>query len=593
MNEVKNRNEVDPQHKWRLEDIIQNEKIFEDLYNFCKQKISEIQKYKGTLNKDTAIECLKADEELSYAIERLYVYSHMKSDENTADNKRIELSEKARMLAVEASSATSFVTPELAKFKTSDLNAMATSDIYRDFDFYLKNILRNKKHLLSDKEENLLSRMSMFGSVYKNVFSVFDNADITFDDVEVDGEKVKLSHGVYSVLLQNPSQGVRKAAFESLYKQYKAFTNTLAANYSGNVNKNVFYSSARKFSSCLEQALFSEAVKPKVYDNLIDSVNEYTPVLHRYVALRKKVLGIEENHMYDMYVPIVKDVEKNYDYEQAYSTVQQALSPLGEEYADILAQAKTNGWIDVEETQNKRSGAYSWGVYGTHPYVLLNHQGTMHDMFTIAHEMGHAIHSYYSNATQPYSKAGYEIFVAEIASTVNEVLLIKHLLKSARGEMRKYLLSYYLDMFRTTLFRQTMFAQFERFSHESVEKGQPLTSENMSDFYYELNKKYYGDGVIHDDYIRYEWSRIPHFYNAFYVYKYATGLTCAVNIAKGILSGKAGFVDSYKEFLKAGGSDYPLNILKKVGIDLSGKKAYDIAMKEFSNTLDSLERMCK
>ncbi len=593
MNEVKKRYEVPAEYKWRLEDIIPSENEFERLLDFCKQKISEISKYKGTLNKGTAIDCLRADEELSHAIEKLYVYAHMKSDENTADNKRIELSEKARMLAVEASSATSFVTPELAKLKTADLNAMAASDIYRDFDFYLKNILRNKKHLLSDKEENLLSRIAMFGGGYKNVFSVFDNADITFDDVEVDGENVKLSHGLYSVLLQNSNQGIRKAAFDSLYKQYKAFTNTLAANYSGNVNKNVFYSRARKFSSCLEQALFSEAVTPKVYDNLIASVNEYTPVLHRYVALRKAVLGLEENHMYDMYVPIVKDVEKSYDYEQAYANVLQALSPLGDEYAAILAQAKSNGWIDVEETENKRSGAYSWGVYGTHPYVLLNHQGTMHDMFTIAHEMGHAIHSYYSNEAQPYSKAGYEIFVAEIASTVNEVLLIKHLLKTARGNMRKYLLSYYLDMFRTTLFRQTMFAQFERFSHENVEKGQPLTSENMSEYYYELNKKYYGEGVIHDDFIRYEWSRIPHFYNAFYVYKYATGLTCAVNIAKGILSGKPGFVDSYKQFLKAGGSDYPLNILKKVGIDLRGKKAYDIAMKEFSKTLDALERMCK
>ncbi len=593
MNETKKRSNVRPEYIWRLEDIISDAGEFDKLFDFCKQKISKIPKFKGTLNKHTAIECLKADEQLSYGIEKLYVYSHMKCDENTADNKRIELSEKVRMLAVEASAATSFITPELAKLKTSELKEMMSSEAYKDYDFYLKNILRNKKHLLSDKEENLLSKIAMFGGGYKNIFQVFDNADLTFEDVEVDGKPVKMSHGVYSLLLQNPNQGVRKAAFDSLYKQYKAFTNTLAANYSGNVNKNVFYSRVRKFSSCLEQALFSEAVNPKVYENLISCVNEYTPVLHRYVALRKRVLGLEENHMYDMYVPIVKDIEKTYDYEQAYKIVLQALLPLGEKYAELLENAKTQGWIDVEETENKRSGAYSWGVYGVHPYVLLNHKGTTHDMFTIAHEMGHAIHSYFSNSSQPYAKAGYEIFVAEIASTVNEVLLIKHLLKTARGNTRKYLLSYFLDMFRTTLFRQTMFAQFEKFAHESVEKGQPLTSDNMSEYYYELNKKYYGDGVIHDDYIRYEWSRIPHFYNAFYVYKYATGLTCAINIAKGILSGKEGFVDKYMDFLKAGGSDYPLNILKKVGIDLSSKKAYDIAMREFSKTLEALERMCK
>lgn len=590
MKQLKTRSEVSPERKWNLQRIIPDKETFENIYNKCLELIEEVKKYKGGLNADNAIDCLRTEEELSRNVEKLYVYSHMKSDENTADNTYIELSEKCRMLAVNASSASSFINPELAKFPVSVLRKMQSDKRYSDYDIYLNDIIRNKKHLLSVKEESLLSNIPSFSSGYKTVFQLFNNADIKFDKVIADGEEINLTHGTYSLLLQNRNQEVRKQAFENMYKPYKAFTNTLAANYGGCVSKNVFFSRARKFPSCLKQALFSENIKPKVYDNLINCVTEYTPVLHEYVKFRKKALKLEENHMYDMYVPIVGEIDEKYDYDKAYDIVVQALYPLGEGYVGILKKAKTENWIDVEETQNKRSGAYSWGVYGVHPYVLLNHNGTLSDVFTIAHEMGHAVHSYYSNTSQPYSKAGYEIFVAEIASTVNEVLLIKHLLKTARGNKRKYLLSYYLDMFRTTLFRQTMFAEFEKFAHDAVENGQPLSSTRLSDYYYELNKKYYGDGVIHDDYIRYEWSRIPHFYNSFYVYKYATGLTCAVNIARKILK-KNDYYKTYIEFLKSGGSDYPLNLLKKAGVDLTGKKAYDIAMKEFSRTLEALKRM--
>lgn len=591
MKELQCRDKVCADRKWRLEDIITNEEVFEEIFKCCNAKIKDIKRFKGIINKENAYICLKEQDEVSLMIEKLYVYAHMKGDENTANNAFIELAERTRMLAVDASAESSFINPEFARFRTKVLKEMLEDERYYDYDMFLKQIIRNKKHLLSEKEELMLSNIGQFSSGYKNIFQVFDNSDLKFDDVEVDGKRTKLSHGVYSVLLQNPNQQVRKEAFEAVYKQYKMYTNTLAANYSGNVNKNVFYARTRNFSSSLNQALFGEAIAPKVYDNLIASVAEYTPILHKYVFLRRKLLGNNENHMYDMYVPIVKNINKTYDYDDAYTKVEEALKGLGEDYINVLKCAKGEGWIDIEETQNKRSGAYSWGVYGVHPYVLLNHQGTTHDMFTIAHEMGHAMHSYYSNSSQPYAKSGYEIFVAEIASTVNEVLLIKHLLKTAKGDMRKYLLAYYLDMFRTTLFRQTMFAEFERFAHESVEKGEPLSSDKLSEYYYELNKKYYGEGVIHDDFIRYEWSRIPHFYNAFYVYKYATGLTCAVNIAKNILSKKTGFVEKYIDFLKSGGSDYPLNILKKVDIDLTIKKAYNVAMNEFAKTLEQLERM--
>lgn len=593
MEKIKNREEVGQHLKWRLEDIIDNKEVFENLFTICKNKTNNILKYKGKLNKDTAIECLKEEEELSKILEKLYVYAHMKSDENTADNYYIELSEKVKMLSVEIASANSFINPEIAKFSTKTLKEMLSDERYSDYDMYIKDIIRNKKHLLSEKEESLLTNISSFSSGFKTVFQIFNNADMSFEDVEIEGEKHTLSHGTYSMFLQNQNQEVRKNAFENMYKQFEAYSNTLAANYHGNVSKNVFYSRIRKFNSALENSLHAEAVVPKVYENLIAGVAEYTPIMHKYISFRKKVLNLKENHMYDLHVPIVKEVSKVYGYDEAYDMMLSALSVLGEDYINTVKKAKNEGWIDVEETKNKRSGAYSWGVHGVHPYVLLNHHGTMHDVFTIAHEMGHAMHSYYSDNAQPYAKAGYEIFVAEIASTVNEVLLIKYMLKTARGNMRKYLLSYYLDMFRTTLFRQTMFAEFEKFAHESVEKGEPLSSNKLSEYYYELNKKYYGEGVIHDDFIKYEWSRIPHFYNAFYVYKYATGLTCAVNIAKKLLKKQPGAKESYIEFLKSGGSDYSLNILKKTGIDLRGKKAYDIAMKEFAGTLEALERMYK
>lgn len=592
MEKQKKREDIPQNLKWRLEDIIENTEEFEEIFKKCRAKTKNLEKYKNNLTSHTVIDCLKLEEEISRDLEKIYVFAHMKSDENTADNYYIEQAERVKMLAVEISAVGSFISPEIAKFPITILEAMISDEKYSDYNMYLKNIIRNKEHLLSTKEESILSNISFFSTGFKTIFQLFNNADIKFDDVEVETQNLPLTHGTYTLLLQNKNQTVRKKAFENMYKPYRDNTNTLAANYNGNVSKNVFYSRVRKFNSSLDAALHGEAIKPQVYENLINSVEKHTPTLHKYIALRKKILNLEENHMYDIYVPIVQEVDKSYSYNQAYEIVYESLKVLGDEYAATLLDAKLSRWIDVEETKNKRSGAYSWGVYGVHPYVLLNHNGTLNSVFTIAHEMGHAMHSHYANSNQPYSKAGYSIFVAEIASTVNEVLLVKYLLQTAEGDMRKYLLSYYLDMFRTTLFRQTMFAEFEKFAHNSVENGVPLSSNRLSDFYYKLNKKYYGESVIHDEMIRYEWSRIPHFYNAFYVYKYATGLTCSVNIANKILEGK-NYQDKYLEFLKAGGSDYPLEILKKADIDLMSQKAYDIAMKDFTDTLDWLERMCK
>ncbi len=587
MSEALKRINVPIDRTWNLSDILsedQIDKMIEDIQNECANLVQ----FKNKLSVKTAAECLFTMSRAGLIIEKLFVYCNMKWDEDKSSTHYGELCSKVDMLLTEYSSATSFIAPAFSSMKKSDLIAMREDPTFEYYTMFLDEIIRKKKHLLSEKEEQLLAQTSSFSDEFKTIFSLFDNVNVPFGEVEIDGNNVKLSHGLYSLLMQNEDRAVRKNAYESMYHGYKSMIDTIAEVYIGSVKSDCFYAKVRKYPSSLIQALYQDNVPQKVYDNLIYAVRKYTPVMHKYIKYRKKSLKVDKLKMYDMYVPIVKGMNENIDYERAYTTVIDALAPLGQEYISILKQAKTERWIDVEETENKRSGAYSWGVYGTHPYVLLNHKGTIHDLFTIAHEMGHAMHSYYSNAKQCYEKAGYSIFVAEIASTVNEVLLIKHLLKTATGEKRKYLLSYYVDMFRTTLFRQTMFSEFEKYAHETIENGEPLSYKKMCDKYAELNSFYYGPDVETDENISYEWVRIPHFYNAFYVYKYATGLTCAVNIAHMILSDPKEGYAKYKKFLSAGGSMYPLDIIKLVDIDLTKQQPYTVAMKEFTDTLDEL-----
>ncbi|MCM1394483.1 MAG: oligoendopeptidase F family protein, partial [[Eubacterium] siraeum] len=346
----------------------------------------------------------------------------------------------------------------------------------------------------------------------------------------------------------------------------------------------------RGFASSLDNAMYQENVPPTCYKKLLEAVGVGTKSMHRYIALRKRALGLKSHNMYDLFLPLVQKQELSLSYDEAVKTVKDALKIMGDEYSEVLASAFENGWVDVYESKGKRSGAYSWGVYGVHPFVLLNYQPTIHDVFTIAHELGHSMHSYYSNLNQPEQKANYEIFVAEIASTVNEVILLKHLLKTATGELRKYLLAYYLDMFRTTLFRQAMFSEFEVFAHEKVERGEPLTVEDMCNAYYELNKKYYGRAIEHNELIRYEWARVPHFYTSYYVYKYATGITTAVTIANNIINKGSAYFEKYKKFLSAGGSMPPLDIIRLAEVDLETDAPYKTAMAEFEATLDELEK---
>lgn len=588
------RSDIESKYKWKLEDIIPSDEAWEKEFAVLKDKCGELCAYDGKLtDRDRVLACLKLQDEVSLCAERLYVFSAMRRDENVGDADSQARCDRAESALVKMSEMTAFITPQLTALDEDTLRGFAADPDFSDYDYLIRTLIRTKKHTLSEKEERLLAMTGSFSSTAQDAFRMLDNADIRFEPyVKSDGSEVRLTHGIYGAEMQSPVREDRKKAFETMHGAFKANVNTLAALYSGNVKKNIFYSRARGYQGCLDRATSREDVPQSVYRKLVGCVEGGLPALSEYLEYRRRKLGVEELHMYDLHVPLVGGAELSLEYEDACKLVEEALAPLGEEYGELLKKAFAEGWIDVCENEGKRSGAYSWGAYGTHPYVLLNYQKTTSDVFTIAHELGHAMHSHYSNLNQPYAKAGYTIFVAEVASTVNETLMLRHLLgKSTDKAQRAYLLSYMLDMFRTTVFRQTQFAQFELEAHERAEKDEPLTAQTLSDLYYDLNRKYYsGENVVCDDLIRYEWSRIPHFYTAFYVYKYATGLISAVCIADRILNEGEKAVADYKKFLSAGGSMPPVEILKLAGVDLTDDAPFEKAMKMFSDFLAELKK---
>lgn len=588
------RSDIESKYKWKLEDIIPSDEAWEKEFAALKDKCGELCAYDGKLtDRDRVLACLKLQDEVSLCAERLYVFSAMRRDENVGDADSQARCDRAESALVKMSEMTAFITPQLTALDEDTLRGFAADPDFSDYDYLIRTLIRTKKHTLSEKEERLLAMTGSFSSTAQDAFRMLDNADIRFEPyVKSDGSEVRLTHGIYGAEMQSPVREDRKKAFETMHGAFKANVNTLAALYSGNVKKNIFYSRARGYQGCLDRATSREDVPQSVYRKLVGCVEGGLPALSEYLEYRRRKLGVEELHMYDLHVPLVGGAELSLEYEDACKLVEEALAPLGEEYGELLKKAFAEGWIDVCENEGKRSGAYSWGAYGTHPYVLLNYQKTTSDVFTIAHELGHAMHSHYSNLNQPYAKAGYTIFVAEVASTVNETLMLRHLLgKSTDKAQRAYLLSYMLDMFRTTVFRQTQFAQFELEAHERAEKDEPLTAQTLSDLYYDLNRKYYsGENVVCDDLIRYEWSRIPHFYTAFYVYKYATGLISAVCIADRILNEGEKAVADYKKFLSAGGSMPPVEILKLAGVDLTDDAPFEKAMKMFSDFLAELKK---
>ena len=588
-----NRNDVPSHLKWNLSEIVDGEKGFTVIENKILSKL-DFSKFEGKLaDENVLLECLRYMDDLEIKLEILGVYAMMYRDVDTRNSDANALNSRVDNLFVKYSSAVSFVTPEITALPEEKLKAIIADERFKDYDHQLKQMLKSKPHVLSRDCENILSLGGQVFGGFQEIFTMINNADLAFPEIEVNGEKIKLSHGMYSVCMDSKDRKVRETAFKAFYKAFRDVLNTITATYAGNVNKDVFLTKARKYNSCLERALENEDVPAEVYKNLLKYVNGALPTLHKYVKDRKETLGYDEMHMYDMYVSLVEDAELKLPYEEAFKLVKKGLAPLGEDYGKLLQKAHDEGWIDVEETEGKRSGAYSVGVYGIeHPYVLLNYQPTTHDVFTIAHELGHSMHSYKSDAAQPKSKADYKIFVAEVASTVNEVLLLKYLLKNSTDvKLKKYLCSYYLEMIRTTIFRQTMFAEFEYIAHDSAENGIPLTKDYLNDEYLKLNKKYYGDAVVSDDEIAYEWARIPHFYNSFYVYKYATGLISAISIAERIYSEGDKAVEDYFRFLSSGASDGPVELLKLAGVDLTKKDAYEAMVKSFETTLAEFESL--
>ncbi|MBQ8828121.1 MAG: oligoendopeptidase F [Clostridia bacterium] len=594
MDKLLERSQIDDNYKWNLEAIYSDDSIWEQDYKEVESLGNEFVKYEGNLSEsgETLLSAIRLSEKVNRKLERMYVYAHMRRDENNGNSVYQDMLMRVDFLASNISAQMSFFEPEMLAIPEETLRGYVEDvpgmELYR---FAVEEQLRQKEHVLSEKEERLLALAGEALGTPDEVFKMFNDADIRFPVIkDPDGNKTELTKGRFSVFMDCTDRNVRKNAFKSLYKSYSNYKNTLAACYAGSVKGDCFYAKARRFKSSLEAALDSDNVSAEIYDNLIESIHSSLPAFHEYFKIRKKALGVSKLHLYDMYVPLVEIPEKKYSFEEAKQMVLNAVKPLGEDYCRVIEEAYNSGWIDVYENAGKTSGAYSWGCFDSHPYVLLNWQGTVDDVFTLAHELGHAMHSYYSNKTQPYTYAGYKIFVAEVASTVNENLLIKYLLASSNDKTEKaYLINHYLESIRLTIVRQVMFAEFEKKVHDMCEAGEALTCDMLCRVYYELNKEYFGKNVVIDEEIAMEWARIPHFYSSFYVYKYAIGFSAAVKLSDNILSGDETLLRRYIEFLKSGGSNYPTELLKNAGVDLYTSDAVASAMKLFSDMLEEFK----
>ncbi len=590
------RKDIEEKFKWKLEDIYKDKDTWEKDFKTVKELAAQMANFKGKLGNsaDTLLECFKKSDELLSLNDKVFVYARMKRDEDNGNSTYQALTERASTLATEVYTAISFIVPEMLAIPEDKLMSFMNSNkelsVYM---FMVQENLRQKEHILTEQEEQILALSTEISDTAGDIFTMYNNADIKFPYIRDEkGEEIEVTKGRYSTLLESRDRRVRKDAFEAVYSTYTKMKNTLGASLTGNVKKNRFYSMVRKYPSALVASLDDDNVPVEVYDNLIDTVNKNLHLLDRYLKLRKKVLKLDELHMYDLYVPMVEEYDKKVNYEEAKKLVEEGLAPLGQEYLGYLKKGYDSGWIDIYENEGKTSGAYAWGAFKTHPYVLLNYQDNINDVYTLAHEMGHALHSYYTNMTQPYVYSQYKIFVAEVASTVNESLLMRYMLSKSESKQEKaYLLNHYLEEFRGTVFRQTMFAEFEKLIHQKTEQGEALNAQELCDIYYELNKKYFGEAVNVDEEIAMEWSRIPHFYSSFYVYKYATGFSAATAIAEKIYKEGKPAVDKYLEFLKGGGSNYPIELLKIAGVDLSSPQPIQDALNVFEKTLEELEEL--
>lgn len=586
-----NRENIESKYKWDLTPIFSSEDDFNNLYKDVESKIEKFKSHEKIMgnNAESFYNAINDYYKISRDLDKLQVYTNLLSDIDTSNNNNQALKLKVINLLDKWNKATFFITPTILKKDYKEIeNFYEEEPKLKEYETIIKREFRYKKHILSDIEEKLLSSMTkMFNKNYET-YELLKDSDITFGNITDENNKeVELTCSNYSIYIESSNRRVRKEAFATLYSTYKQFINTFASTLSGNINENVTIAKIKKFPSTLNWCLYADELDETIYNNLINTVSDNMNTLYKYYALKKDLLNLEELHLYDIYTPIVKNFDKKYPYEEAKEIVLKALSVLGDDYIEVLKNGLDNNWVDVYPTKAKRTGGYSGGCYDTAPYILLNYFDKYNDMSTLAHEAGHSMHSYYTRSNNSYQYGNYSIFVAEVASTVNEILLSKYLLKTSNlKEEKLFILDNLMSLFKATIYRQTMFAEFEQKIYFDAENDIPLTADYLSSVYYELNKKYFGDDVVIDDDIKYEWARIPHFYYNFYVYKYATGLSAACHIANDILSEKEHAVDNYKEFLKCGSKKSPIESLKLAGVDLSKKEVVESAISMFNDTID-------
>ena len=589
------RSEISDEYKWSVKDLYSSDELWNNDYEKALKSTQEKSSFEGCVmdSADTLADALSESEKDDYITERLYVYAFMRYYEDTSDGTYQQMSGKAQMLAVKMSEKYSFLVPEIMAADDDKVARFLDSDKIKPYRHLLCDMLAKKEHTCSQKEEKLLAMASQMADSPSDIFSKFNNADVKFGKVHDEhGDEKELTSAGFSVFMESRDRNVRKEAFYALYRQYKSYINTLAASYYGNVKQAVFFANARNYESTLQMYLSGSFIPESVYTNLIDTVNNNLDKMHDYVSLRKKTLGVDELHFYDIYAPLTSDYTVKVSYENAKETVLDALKILGDDYVSQVKKGYESGWVDVYENDGKRSGAFSWGAYGTHPYIFLNYTETLNDIFTLIHETGQAMHTYYSSETQPYTYAGYKIFVAEVASTCNEVILIDYLLKHSRSdEEKKYLYGHYLEQFKGTLFRQTMFAEFEMITHRMAQDGEVLNAESLCGTYKKLNEKYFGKDMVIDEEIAYEWARIPHFYTPFYVYQYATGFSAAVAIATKIINGDKEVLHGYREFLKGGSSMHPIELLSLCKIDMSKPDVIQDALNVFGSLIEDFKKI--
>jgi len=590
------RNEIPKEETWRLEDIFSTNDEWEKEFQDVKSKIPGISEYKGKLGEsaETLYKALQYEDHLLERIGKLFTYAHMRYDQDTTNSFYQGMDDRMRNLYSQAGAQLAFIVPEILSIDENKLNSFLNEKAeLKLYKHAIEAINLQRPHVLSAEQEALLAEAGEVMDASSNTFGMLNNADLKFPSIkDENGNEVEVTHGRYTSFLESSDQRVRRDAFKAVYDTYGSLRNTFASTLSGNVKYNNFNARVHKYKSAREAALSGNNIPESVYDNLVKTVNDHLPLLHRYVKLRKKVLGLDELHMYDLYTPLVKDVKMEFTFEEAKDLIFKALAPLGEEYLNILKEGFANRWVDIHENKGKRSGAYSSGAYGTNPYILLNWQGKVNDVFTLIHEFGHSVHSYYTRKNQPFPYGDYSIFVAEVASTCNENLLSEYLLKTIDDKQKHlYLLNHYLEGFRGTVFRQTMFAEFEHLIHQKAQNNESLTADLLTKEYYALNEKYFGKDIVVDDEIGLEWARIPHFYYNYYVYQYATGFSAAAALSKQILEEGEPAVKRYIAYLSAGSSDYPIEVLKKAGVDMTSPEPIKNALNVFEEKLNEMEKL--